>query len=108
MFIGKQAIILFLALGLSVDAYAVTVNYAEGYFRIPDEMTELSAAEVKKTYSEYNQARAFDKRDSNHRLLITVLSFVLPPDPANCGSLQELKAAANLPEEQRLNRVRAR
>ena len=106
MFIGKQAITLLVALGLGIDAYAGRVSYAEGYFKIPDETTELSAAEVKQTYPKYNQARAFEKRDSNHRLLISILSFVSPPDPSNCGSLQELRAAANVPEEQKSNLLR--
>src|SRR4029077_4247226 len=102
MFIAKQLIILLAALGLGIEAYAGTMSYPEGYFKIPDEMRELSADGVKKyysdVYSKYDQARVFEKIDSNHKTLITVVSFLSPSD---VESVQELRALANMPEDQK-------
>jgi hypothetical protein len=111
MFIGKQVIILLVTLGLGLDVYAGTVSYAEGYFKIPDEMRELSADEVQKyysdVYSKHDHTRVFEKTDSYYKTLTTVVSFLDPPNPSNCGTLQELRAFASLPEEQKSNLIRA-
>src|SRR4029077_9301786 len=108
MFIAKQLIILLAALGLGIEAYAGTMSYPEGYFKIPDEMRELSADGVRKyysdVYSKYDQARVFEKIDSNHKTLITVVSFLSASDPSGVESVQELRALANMPEDQKSNR----
>jgi hypothetical protein len=65
---------LLLTVGAVDPMQASTVKYAEGFYTVPDYMTEVPADDVR-GYDANPQARSFVERDSNGQVFILVTSY---------------------------------
>jgi hypothetical protein len=92
-----------LALGAINEMQASAVNYAEGYYTVPDYMTEVPADDVR-GYAAKPQGRSFVARDSNGQLLLLVASY---RDTSRIVDEKTWTALASAPEQRLIQEIQA-
>ena len=70
----KFILLVLLTLGAVSSVLATTVKYVEGYYTVPDYMTEVPADDVR-GYDPNPQARSFVGRDANGQVFIVIASY---------------------------------
>jgi hypothetical protein len=99
----KQIITFLLTLGLGIVVQARTVNYAEGYYVVPDDMTEESGEGVK-GYDPNPEGRVFVRRDSIRNVYMMVSSY---RDNSRIDNLKAWELYAHQSEDQLIRDMQA-
>ena len=99
----KQIITILLTLGLGIVVQARTVNYAEGYYVVPDDMTEEPGDRVK-GYDPNPEGRVFVRRDSIQNVYMMVSSY---RDNSRIDNLKAWELYAHQSEDQLIKDMQA-
>jgi hypothetical protein len=100
----KQSLfVLLLTLVVNGSVRATTVRYAEGYYSVPEYMTEVEADGVR-GYDANPGARSFVARDSNGKVFISVSSY---RDTSQIKDEKAWAAVASAPEQQLMQEVQS-
>jgi len=99
----KQIITFLLTLGLGIVVQARTVNYAEGYYVVPDDMTEEPGDGVK-GYDPNPEGRVFVRRDSIQNVYMMVSSY---RDNSRIDNLKVWELYAHQSEDQLIRDMQA-
>ena len=92
-----------LALGAINEMQASAVNYAEGYYTVPDYMTEVPADDVR-GYDTNPQGRSFVGRDSNGQVFLLVASY---RDTSQIADEKTWVTVASAPEQRLIQDMQA-
>ena len=99
----KVIFLVLLAFGAVDTLQASTVKYAEGYYTVPNYMTEVPADDVRA--SDANpQGRSFVARDSNGQVFFLVASY---RDISKIADEKTWLAAASVPEQRLIQEVQS-
>jgi hypothetical protein len=99
----KLLFLVLLSLGLSGSVQATRVNYAEGYYSVPEYMTEVPADGVR-GYDANPAGRSFVGRDSNGQVFILVSSY---RDTSQIKDEKAWAALVSAPEQQLIQEMQA-
>jgi hypothetical protein len=100
----RKLIFLFLfTLGAADAMRASTVKYGEGYYTVPDYMTEVPADGVH-GYDPAPQGRSFVGRDSNGQVFISVSSY---RDTSQIADEKAWAGVASAPEQRLIQQMQA-
>lgn len=99
----KHVITFLLTVGLGLVAQARTVNYAEGYYIVPDDMTEQPGDGVR-GYDPNPEGRVFIRRDSSHNVYMMVASY---RDNSRIDNLRAWELYAHQSEDQLIRDMQA-
>jgi hypothetical protein len=90
-------------LGAVDSMQASTVNYAEGFFTVPDYMTEVPADDVR-GYDTNPQGRSFVERNSNGQVFLLVASY---RDTSQIADEKTWGTIASAPEQRLIQEMQA-
>jgi hypothetical protein len=101
--VRKLIFLVLLTLGAVGSVLATTVKYVEGYYTVPDYMTEVPADDVR-GYDPNPQGRSFVGRDSNGQVFIIIASY---QDTSQIVDEKTWVAVASAPEQRLIQEIQA-